>query len=70
MTAKLLIPAAQYLRMSTDHQQYSLDSQRLAIHSYADATVSPWFGPIQTQPRVVEFSSAGTLSHAYALIGY
>jgi len=32
-----LIPAAQYLRMSTEHQQYSLDNQGIAIQSYAEA---------------------------------
>jgi DNA invertase Pin-like site-specific DNA recombinase len=30
-----LVPAAQYLRMSTDHQQYSLDNQADAIARYA-----------------------------------
>jgi DNA invertase Pin-like site-specific DNA recombinase len=30
-----LIPAAQYLRMSTDHQQYSLDNQRVLIQKFA-----------------------------------
>jgi DNA invertase Pin-like site-specific DNA recombinase len=30
------IPAAQYLRMSTDHQQYSLDNQADAILQYAE----------------------------------
>src|SRR5882724_5056262 len=30
-----LFPAAQYLRMSTDHQQYSLDNQADAIAVYA-----------------------------------
>jgi DNA invertase Pin-like site-specific DNA recombinase len=30
------IPAAQYLRMSTKNQQYSLDNQAAAIHSYAE----------------------------------
>lgn len=30
-----LIPAAQYLRMSTDHQQYSLDNQANVIARYA-----------------------------------
>jgi DNA invertase Pin-like site-specific DNA recombinase len=30
-----LVPAAQYLRMSTDHQQYSLDNQADAIALYA-----------------------------------
>jgi DNA invertase Pin-like site-specific DNA recombinase len=29
-------PAAQYLRMSTDHQQYSLENQSAAIKTYAD----------------------------------
>src|SRR5713226_6648232 len=29
------VPAAQYLRMSTDHQQYSLDNQAEAIARYA-----------------------------------
>jgi DNA invertase Pin-like site-specific DNA recombinase len=32
-----LIPAAQYLRMSTEHQQYSLDNQSAAIRKYADS---------------------------------
>lgn len=31
------IPAAQYLRMSTEHQQYSLDNQAAAIGDYASA---------------------------------
>lgn len=30
------IPAAQYLRMSTEHQQYSSDNQAAAIQRYAD----------------------------------
>ncbi len=30
-----LIPAAQYLRMSTDHQQYSLNNQADTISRYA-----------------------------------
>ena len=30
-TANLLVPAAQYLRMSTEHQQYSLENQSTAI---------------------------------------
>lgn len=30
------IPAAQYLRMSTEHQQYSMDNQAAAIRQYAD----------------------------------
>jgi DNA invertase Pin-like site-specific DNA recombinase len=35
MTATLLVPAAQYLRMSTEHQQYSLENQASAISHYA-----------------------------------
>jgi DNA invertase Pin-like site-specific DNA recombinase len=31
----MLIPAAQYLRMSTEHQQYSLLNQSAAIATYA-----------------------------------
>ena len=31
------IPAAQYLRMSTEHQQYSLDNQARSIKQYAEA---------------------------------
>ena len=30
------IPAAQYLRMSTERQEYSLDNQATAIKDYAD----------------------------------
>ena len=30
------VPAAQYLRMSTDYQQYSLENQAAAIQAYAD----------------------------------
>jgi DNA invertase Pin-like site-specific DNA recombinase len=37
MTANSPIPAAQYLRMSTDYQQYSLDNQADAITQYAQA---------------------------------
>jgi DNA invertase Pin-like site-specific DNA recombinase len=36
MTTNSTIPAAQYLRMSTEHQQYSLDNQSLAIQKYAE----------------------------------
>lgn len=32
-----LVPAAQYLRMSTDHQQYSLENQSAAIKDYAES---------------------------------
>jgi DNA invertase Pin-like site-specific DNA recombinase len=37
MTTNLLFPAAQYLRMSTEHQQYSLQNQSAAIQTYAAA---------------------------------
>ena len=36
MTDNPLIPAAQYLRMSTEHQQYSLQNQIAAIERYAE----------------------------------
>src|SRR5712691_2913346 len=35
MTAIQLVPAAQYVRMSTEHQQYSLENQSTAIQTYA-----------------------------------
>src|SRR5664279_5602635 len=34
--AEKLVPAAQYLRMSTDHQQHSLANQSAAIAEYAE----------------------------------
>jgi DNA invertase Pin-like site-specific DNA recombinase len=37
MTDNQLVPAAQYLRMSTEHQQYSLENQAAAIQTYAEA---------------------------------
>jgi DNA invertase Pin-like site-specific DNA recombinase len=37
MTGNDLIPAAQYVRMSTEHQQYSLENQSAAIQKYAVA---------------------------------
>jgi DNA invertase Pin-like site-specific DNA recombinase len=37
MTANQRIPAVQYLRMSTEHQQYSLDNQSAAIQKYAES---------------------------------
>ena len=37
MTADRRIPAAQYLRMSTEHQQYSLENQSVAIQEYAES---------------------------------
>jgi DNA invertase Pin-like site-specific DNA recombinase len=36
-TSNQLIPVAQYLRMSTEHQQYSLENQSLAIQNYAES---------------------------------
>jgi DNA invertase Pin-like site-specific DNA recombinase len=35
--AKHLIPAAQYLRMSTEHQQYSFENQSVVIQKYAES---------------------------------
>ncbi len=32
-----VVPAAQYLRMSTEHQQYSLENQSAAIEKYAES---------------------------------
>jgi DNA invertase Pin-like site-specific DNA recombinase len=37
MAADLLIPAAQYLRMSTERQQYSIENQFVAIEKYAQS---------------------------------
>src|SRR5260221_751980 len=37
MTTNQLVPAAQYLRMSTEHQQYSLENQSVAIQQYAQS---------------------------------
>ncbi len=37
MTANQLVPAAQYLRMSTEHQEYSLEYQSTTIQKYADS---------------------------------
>jgi DNA invertase Pin-like site-specific DNA recombinase len=37
MTADLSIPAAQYVRMSTEHQQYSLENQSAAIKKYEES---------------------------------
>ena len=31
-----VVPAAEYVRMSTEHQQYSLENQSAAIHKYAE----------------------------------
>ena len=36
MTDSEPVPAAQYLRMSTEHQQYSLENQSAAIQKYSD----------------------------------
>src|ERR1700688_4045192 len=37
MTTFPAVPVAQYLRMSTEHQQYSLENQSTAIQIYAEA---------------------------------
>jgi hypothetical protein len=36
MSSGACLPAAQYLRMSTDHQEYSLDNQAEVIRKYAE----------------------------------
>jgi len=36
-TASLLVPAAQYLRMSTEHQQYLLENQSTAIREHVES---------------------------------
>lgn len=36
LSTALRVPAAQYLRMSTEHQRYSLENQRAAISEYAE----------------------------------
>jgi DNA invertase Pin-like site-specific DNA recombinase len=48
MTAtNLLVPAAQYLRMSTEHQQYSFENQSAVIQKYAE---SHGFAVVSTYP--------------------
>jgi DNA invertase Pin-like site-specific DNA recombinase len=37
MTTNQPVPVAQYLRISTEHQQYSLENQALAIQKYAES---------------------------------
>ena len=37
MTENQAVPAAQYLRMSTEHQRYSLENQSMAIQRYAES---------------------------------
>jgi DNA invertase Pin-like site-specific DNA recombinase len=37
MADKTQIPAAQYLRMSTERQKYSLENQTTAIQKYAES---------------------------------
>jgi len=36
MTTTVRVPAAQYVRKSTPHQQYSLENQQAVIQEYAD----------------------------------
>src|SRR6267154_6295824 len=45
MPTDVLVPVAQYIRMSNEHQQYSLDNQHVAIQAYAD---SRGFSVVQT----------------------
>ena len=45
------VPAAQYVRMSTEHQRYSTENQSDAILQYAVATASTSCGPTPTTAR-------------------
>jgi DNA invertase Pin-like site-specific DNA recombinase len=47
LSTALRVPAAQYLRMSTEHQRYSLENQTAAIAEYAEAR---GFAIVQTYP--------------------
>ena len=51
MTANRIVPAAQYLRMSTEHQQYSLENQSSAIKAMRKPTASRLSALIPTQQR-------------------
>ncbi len=51
----MLLPAAQYLRMSTEHQQYSLQNQAAAIQRYAHE-------PPGTEYRAIRLSVVGNPS--------
>jgi hypothetical protein len=37
-STKASVPAAQYLRMSAEQQQYSIENQKTAIKKYADSS--------------------------------
>ena len=58
-----LVPVAQYLRMSTEHQQYSLENQAAAIQKYAEAR--DFHGSVQHPVRRPAFSS-----HLLTAVGY
>jgi hypothetical protein len=67
-SADLLVPAAQYLRMSTEHQQYSFENHSTAIQKYAGATLNSVHafdtGATFTSPAVAQFPSKSIpLSH-------
>jgi hypothetical protein len=51
------VPAAQYVRMSTEHQRYSTENQSDAILQYA-VTASISCGPMPTTARAVCASTA------------
>jgi hypothetical protein len=50
----LLVPAAQYIRMSTEHQKYSIENQQFAIDGYARMAC-----PRFRRHRVKVFNGAG-----------
>lgn len=57
-----LVPAAQYLRMSTEHQQYSLENQAVSIQRYAN---SHGFDVVQTYSDAAK--SGVSLTHRAGL---
>lgn len=46
------IPAAAYVRMSTDHQQYSTNNQSDIITKYAEDIASKSYGNSRTKVKV------------------
>ena len=55
MATSLLVPAAQYLRMSTEHQQYSLETNPPQYGSMPSPTVLRLFARIRTLREAVLF---------------
>ncbi len=55
-------PVAQYVRMSSEHQRYSLDNQQLAMQPTRTCTVFALSKPILTVPRPASFSNGEKVS--------